>query len=285
VHPGLNTVGAVTGRMSSAGPNFQNFSKRDPRHRGLFVPEPGCVLVAIDFDQVELRVVAALAREDKMIDVILAGAEDPEHPDLYDLHQLTANEITAAGVEIDRDTGKMANFLIVYGGGGRALAEQAGLPEDLAASIVHVHHERFAAITALAKELEGNTDWVRTISYRRVPVPINPKTGQPKTYKNINSAVQSAARELLVDAWLRFALEFGHGGLVWFPVHDELILQVPESRVAAVVADAERCMTFDFLGVPITAEAVVLRDENGASRWMTAKHAAKIAEGASRAAA
>ena len=50
VHPGLNTVGAVTGRMSSAGPNFQNFSKRDPRHRGLFVPEPGCVLVAIDFD-------------------------------------------------------------------------------------------------------------------------------------------------------------------------------------------------------------------------------------------
>jgi hypothetical protein len=99
VHPVLHTLGAVTARMSSSGPNFQNFSKRDPRMRGMFLPEPDHVLLTADFDQIELRVVAALARETKMIDVILAGG---------DLHQLTADEI-----DIPRDLAKMTNFLCV----------------------------------------------------------------------------------------------------------------------------------------------------------------------------
>jgi hypothetical protein len=84
VHPVLHTIGTVTGRMSSVAPNFQNFSKKNPLLRGMFIPEPGHTLITADFDQIELRVVAALAREQKMIDTILAGG---------DLHQLTADEI------------------------------------------------------------------------------------------------------------------------------------------------------------------------------------------------
>jgi DNA polymerase-1 len=72
-------------------------------------------------------------------------------------------------------------------------------------------------------------------------------------------------------------LESRHPGVVWLPVHDELVLQVPEGREEEVMRDAEQAMRFEFRGVPITADAVVLRDEQGVSRWMTSKRAEAIA--------
>lgn len=267
VHPGLNTLGAVTGRMSSAGPNFQNFSKKDPRMRGLFLPEPGHVLITADFDQVELRVVAALARETKMIDVILAGG---------DLHQLTVDELAASGIEITRDTAKMTNFLIVYGGGGRALHEQARIPLDDAQRIVATFRERYPAINELSQAMAGYRDEIRTISHRRIPVTTNGQ-GDLRTYANINYLVQSSARDLLVDAWWRFAHEFGRGRMVWFAIHDELVLQVPEDLVDQVTDEVQKCMNFDFMGVPISASAIALIDEDGSSRWMTSKRAEQVA--------
>ena len=268
VHPSLAPNGATTtGRMSSAGPNFQNIYKRDPPARGQFVPDPGHVFVTIDFDQVELRVVAGRAREPKMIDVIHAGG---------DLHQLTVDELAAAGIEIDRDTGKMANFLIVYGGGGKALHEQAGIPLEDAYAIVRAHRDRYEQIAAWSAYLGLEKTAIRSISGRRLPVTVD-KHGNPKTYASVNYDTQSGARELLVDAWLTLDLVYGRGETVWWPIHDELVLQVPEADVDAVITDAERAMRFEFMGVPISASAVTLIDRDGRSRWMTSKLAEKIA--------
>lgn len=257
LHPVLNTVGAsATARMSSKAPNIQNFSKEDPRLRGCFVPEPGHTFVSIDFDQIELRVVAGLARERKMIDVILSGG---------DLHQLTVDEIREGGITIDRATGKMTNFLIVYGGGGRALHEQAGIPLELAKKIVWTWRDRYQAVQELTNRLSQHEDYVRTISGRRLAVK---RFGdEVASYANINYVVQSSARDLLVDAWFRFENTFGRYGMVWYPVHDELVLQVPDNILAEVCADAEEAMAMDFLGVPIRATASVLRDDQGVSRW------------------
>lgn len=272
VHPVLHPMGAsTTARMSSAGPNFQNFSKRDPRMRGVFLPRPGSVFVTIDFDQVELRVVAALAREDKMIETILAGG---------DLHQLTVDELAAVGITITRDVAKIVNFLIVYGGGAKALHEQAGIPLDLAADIIRAHRDRYTSIGAYSKYLALQRVSIRTISGRRLAVTRNRKTNDLRVHANVNYAVQSAARELLVDSWYRFDREFGRGEYVWYPIHDELVLEVPEHEVEAVIADAERCMRFEFRGVPISATAVELRDEQGVSRWMTSKRAEQIRKAA-----
>jgi DNA polymerase-1 len=268
IHPVLHPLGAsTTARMSSAGPNVQNFSKADPRMRGLFLPEPGYAFVTIDFDQVELRVVAALAREEKMIQTILEGG---------DLHQLTVDEIAAGGIEITRDIGKMTNFLIVYGGSGKALHEQAGIPMAEASEIVATWRDRYPSIKALAEYMGHFRTEIRTISNRRLPVTRNRKTGELRSHANINYLVQSSARELLVDAWLTLDRE-GYGWAVWYPIHDELVLMVPVDRVAEVVAVAERAMRFDFMGVPISATAVELKDENGVSRWMTSKLAEKYA--------
>jgi hypothetical protein len=80
---------------------------------------------------------------------------------------------------------------------------------------------------------------------------VDRKTGKPRPYANVNDLVQSSARELLEHAWKRFADEFGRGDLVWFPIHDELVLHVPDPLVGQVMAEVEQCMRFDFMGVPI----------------------------------
>lgn len=264
LHPSLNTLGAsTTARMSASNPNFQNFSKKDPRMRGLFLPEPGHILATIDFDQVELRVVAALARETKMIDTILAGGN---------LHQLTADELG-----ISKSLAKMTNFLIVYGGGAKALHEQSGIPLDEAKQIVSSFRERYPDINEFSRRLGVEMESVRTISHRRLPVGTT-KSGDSRSYANINYVVQSSARDLLVGAWRRFAIEFGCEEFVWFPIHDELVLHIPIDRADEIMELAEKCMRFDFMGVPISATAVKLIDHDGTSRWMTSDRAESIAK-------
>lgn len=268
VHPVLSTMGATsTARMSSSRPNAQNFSKVDGRMRGMFLPSPGNVFLTIDFDQVELRVAAALAGEEKMIQTILDGG---------DLHQLTVDELASVGVTITRADSKIVNFLILYGGGAGALHQQTGIPLETAEAVIAAHRQRYPAIARLGERMAAQDFYVRTISQRRLAAGRYPN-GDPKPYANLNYLIQSSARDLLVDAWYRFAVEFGHADKVWFPIHDEMALEVPRDQVLQVAADAERCFRFDFMGVPISATAELLLDEDGVtSRWMTAARAQSI---------
>jgi DNA polymerase-1 len=157
----------------------------------------------------------------------------------------------------------------------KALHDQTGIPIDEAYAIVNAWRDRYTGIQALAQYMALRRDEVRTISHRRLPVTTNRKTGDLRAYANINYLVQSSARELLVDAWQR--LDGRHAGVVWWPIHDELVLQVPTGDLDRVLPDAEEAMTLDFMGVPITATAVPLIDEHGVSRWMSGDHAEKIA--------
>jgi DNA polymerase I-like protein with 3'-5' exonuclease and polymerase domains len=119
---------------------------------------------------------------------------------------------------------------------------------------------------------------IRTISNRRLPVTVNKKTGQDRAYANINYLVQSSARELLVDAWMLLDRKFP--GVVWWPIHDELVLQAPLDLLDEVMAYAEKTMSFDFMGVPIRGDAIKLIDENGDFRWMPADVAERIRDNA-----
>jgi DNA polymerase I len=253
IRPTIHPLGATaTARMSSTGPNAQNLSTDDPRLRGMFVPDDGHVFLTCDLDQVELRMAAALAGEASMIEAIRRGD---------DLHSLTAAKIGR-----DRKLGKMTNFLIVYGGGGRALAEQAGIGLEDAQEAVASFKRGYPSITALSRRLALRTDHVRTASGRMLEVGRTP-SGSTRGYASINYAVQSSARDLLVRAWRRYAGATGRPETVWLPVHDELVLHVPEADVDELGRAAEAAMTCDFRGVPITASCRVLRDETGVSRW------------------
>jgi DNA polymerase-1 len=259
VHPVLVPNGATTtSRMSSASPNFQNFSAK---LRRIFVPDPGHVLLSVDFDQIELRVAAALAREPKMIEVIRAGG---------DLHQLTADLINRP-----RPVAKPTNFLIVYGGGAKALHELTGLPLDECARIIADWRAAYPSIDALAKYLGTERDAVYTISGRRLPVTFT-KEGDARYWANINYVIQSSARDLLVDGWHTLE-DQGHGPRIWYPIHDEFVLQAREDEAEAVLADASKAMTFDFRGVPVQASGIVLRQRDGRSTWMDGHEAEEIA--------
>lgn len=254
VHANLNSIEAVTARMSSSGPNLQNLPKKGPL-RGCFIPDPGHVLIRSDFEQVELRVGAALAGEWRMIDVIHAGG---------DLHQLTSDELN-----IPRPLAKMTNFLLAYGGGANALNRQAGIPLEQAQGIVAGYRNTYTQIQRLTRRMAGLTEGIRTISQRWVPVTLD-SAGNPRTYASVNYLIQSSARDLLVHSWKLLETRYGLADAIWLPVHDELVVQAPEDRVDEYCAALSDCMTFDFWGVPIEAEADVLVDANGVSRWMDA---------------
>jgi DNA polymerase-1 len=256
VHPTIHTLGARTGRMSVSGPAMQTFSKADPTLRSLFLPEDGETLIACDFAQIELRVVAAFARERKMIEVIESGG---------DLHQLTADE-----VGITRQIAKKTNFLIVYGGGAPALSAQTGIPRKEAEAAIAGFKRAYPAIERLGRRV-GHDDEVRNIAHRRIP-------GDGRNYANINYLVQSSARELLTHAWYRFAVQYGHADRVWMPIHDELVVAAPWDRVPEVCRDLEAAMSMTFFGVPVEAEAIPLIDRDGVSRWMTGDHAKEVAQ-------
>lgn len=260
VHPNLSTVGTVTSRMACSAPNMQNFAKTDYVMRGLFVPEDGHVLISSDFSQVELRVVAALSQEQSMIDTILGGG---------DLHQLTADLLG-----VSRQEAKTINFLIVYGGGSKPLAEGLKFKRSLAEckQIIRDYWAKYPAISGLNNVLKEQSG-VRLISGRWVP------GSQGRGYALMNYLIQGSARELLVAAARRFSRgdEFRER-MFWMFIHDEHVLQVPIEIAEQIRAEISESMSFDFYGVPITAEADILLDEHGQSRWMSGDRAVQIRE-------
>lgn len=249
VHTSLNTLEAVTARMSSSGPNMQNFAADT---RPVFVARPGYRFVTCDFAQVELRVAAGLSQEEVMIQAILDGK---------DLHTVTAELIN-----VPRPIGKMANFLIVFGGGGRALASQAGIDLGLAQQTVADWWAAYPRLKEYNAAMKCITTEIRTFSQRRIPVPRD-EYGNPRAYANINYMIQSSARDLIVEAWWRFAQNPGMAEWVWMPIHDEMVLEVPVDRVTDAMEAIQESMHKEFFGVPITATAEVLLDEDGVSRW------------------
>lgn len=261
LHPTVDSLGAITARMTASEPNVQNFSKEQWRIRTVLLPDEGHVLIGADFDQIELRVAAALSQEPDLLRTIREGG---------DLHQLTADKTGTS-----RQVAKRVNFLLLYGGGARPLAKATGIDEEEARRVVTEYWDGYRRIAAYRRELESLGTELRTVTYRRIPAGTDSR-GEPATYKFLNYMIQSSSRDILVMALYRL-WRAGYGDALFVPIHDEIILQVPEDDVDRALKVLEESMTMEFLGVPITASAVVLRDEDGVSRWMTCDAAERIA--------
>lgn len=264
LHPTIDSLGAITARMTAATPNIQNYNKEDPTMRATLLPDEGYVLIGADFDTVELRVMAALTGEQAFLDTIHAGG---------DLHQLTADKLG-----VTRTVAKRVNFLQVYGGGAAELAKQTGLTLSDAEAATQGFRDAYGEIRSFSKSM-NYMDEIRTETFRRIPVTQYTRKGndraEPAYFRFLNYKIQSCARDLLVLALHRLA-EVGMAEMLWVPIHDELILAVPEDRVEECMAKLQEAMRMNFLGVPITATAVALIDEDGVSRWMTCDRAEKI---------
>jgi len=243
IHTSYSQTTAATGRLSSTDPNMQNIPVRTPegrRIRQAFVAPPGRVLIAADYSQVELRILAHLCGgKGGFADAFAAGA---------DVHAETAAGLfEIPPEEIDRQQrtiAKAVNFGIVYGQSAFGLAQQLRIPRGDANRYIKRFKERFPEIEEyrqriLAKAAE--TGYVETLLGRKRPVPdlasgnFNARAAAERVA--INTPVQGSAADLIKKAMLtvdaRLNKEFS-GQLMLLQVHDELLLEVDEDQTDAV---------------------------------------------------
>lgn len=239
VHASINSLQARTARMSITGAiAAQTLPSKSGYVRHCFLAEPGHVTVGIDFKNQELRVAAALSKDKRMLE---AFANDE------DLHQITAD---TAGVI--RDIGKMANFLVAYGGGAKALADQAGIPLEQAKKVIEGLNKIYPGISKFSdsKSREAKRyGGIYTLTGRWLIV------DKGHEYAAINFAIQSASRDITVAAALALD-EAGFTPYIRLLVHDEAIFSFPEDRAEEMAKQAAEIMNFNKMGlyVPVDIE-------------------------------
>lgn len=238
VHTSYSLVGAQTGRLSSTDPNLMNIPIRTELGRQIrdaFVAEPGNVLLAADYSQIELRLAAHMADVPSLKDAFAAGE---------DIHARTAMEMFG---EVNRDTrgrAKTINFAILYGISRWGLGGRLGVSSDEAQAMIDRYFERFPGIR---NYIHGTLETVRSLGYsqtlfgRKTWFPRinsqNPNERAGSERAAINAPIQGTAADIIKRAMVRMGPALTAAGLdrvqMLLQVHDELVFELPEGDVAA----------------------------------------------------
>jgi DNA polymerase-1 len=269
IHTSYHQAVAATGRLSSSDPNLQNIPIRTPegrRIRQAFIAPPGHLLVAADYSQIELRIMAHLSGDASLLQ---AFAED------RDVHQATAAEVfgapLAAVTADQRRAAKAINFGLIYGMSAFGLARQLGIGRSEAQKYVDLYFERYPGVKRYmdeTKQKAREAGFVETLFGRRLYLPEilsrNQALRQYAERSAINAPMQGTAADIIkramiaVDAWLAAAQISAR---LIMQVHDELILEVPETRVDEVVGQLRRHMAGAAeLAVPLKVDVGVGRN-------------------------
>ncbi len=266
VHTSYNQAVAITGRLASSDPNLQNIPVRTSegrRIREAFIAPNGNVIVSADYSQIELRIMAHLSQDSGMLQAF-ANNED--------IHRATAAEIF--GVEREavdseqRRYAKVINFGLIYGMSSFGLAKNLGIERSAAASYIERYFARYPGVRAYmdnTRALAKQQGYVETYFGRRLWVPeINSANGMRRAGAEraaINAPMQGTAADLIklamiaVQGWL--TQEKLQTKLI-MQVHDELVLEVPETELAMVKAKLPELMqNVAKLDVPLLAEVGV----------------------------
>jgi DNA polymerase I len=251
IHTSYHQAVAQTGRLSSSDPNLQNIPIRRPegrRIRQAFIAPPGHLLMAADYSQIELRIMAHLSGDEGLL---AAFAED------RDVHQATAAEVFGvplAQVSADqRRAAKTINFGLIYGMSPFGLARQLGIERGAAQSYVERYFQRYPGVRRFMDDTRRQareSGFVETVYGRRLYLPdIRSGNNQTRQYAErsaINAPMQGTAADIIkramiaVDAWC--AREDMPARLI-MQVHDELVLEVRSDCLERVAAAVEERMT------------------------------------------
>ncbi len=239
IHTSYNQTVASTGRLSSSEPNLQNIPARGPwgaRFRRAFIPDKGHLLLAADYSQIELRVLAHLSKDPKLIATFL---ED------RDVHEETARLVFGENAgEETRRRAKIINFSIVYGTSAFSLAKELGTSVAEAQKFIDRYFGELPGVKAyLDKVVEEARErgYSETIFGRKRQVPElrMPDRNLQQAGRRIalNNPIQGSAADLIKEAMLRAAREIEARGLrtrMILQVHDELVFEVPERERSEV---------------------------------------------------
>ncbi|HMS63161.1 MAG TPA: DNA polymerase I [Solirubrobacteraceae bacterium] len=250
IHTTFVQAVASTGRLSSTNPNLQNVPVRTPlgrEIRGCFEAAPGNLLLAADYSQVELRVLAHVADEPVLKEIFIRGE---------DVHTATAREVfQVAEADIDpgmRSKAKMINYGIVYGLTDYGLADRLNIPREEAKEFIDAYLARFDRVHAfMTATIEQATDqgFVTTLFGRRRTIPeLRARNFQVRSLGErlaVNTVVQGTAADVLKLAMIGAARALAAEGLTTrqiLTIHDELLFEGPPEEMDAVRALAEREM-------------------------------------------
>ncbi|MBT8079442.1 MAG: DNA polymerase I [Gammaproteobacteria bacterium] len=242
IHTSYHQAVAATGRLSSTDPNLQNIPIRTPegrRIRQAFVAPKGYVLLAADYSQIELRIMAHLSGDQGLLKAFA---------DERDVHQATAAEVF--GVDPDdvsadhRRSAKAINFGLMYGMSAFGLARQLGISRGEAQEYVDLYFERYPGVKAYMDNIREHAreqGYVETVFGRRLYLPeINDRNAQRRQYAErsaINAPMQGTAADIIkkamisVHGWLE---DSGTDARMIMQVHDELVLEVRKKLLDGV---------------------------------------------------
>ena len=251
LHTSYHQAVAATGRLSSSDPNLQNIPVRNDegrRIRRAFVPEPGWRMLAADYSQIELRIMAHLSGDQGLLDAFAAGA---------DIHRATAAEVFGADSpdavsSEQRRSAKAINFGLIYGMSAFGLARQLGIERAAAQQYVDRYFQRYPGVRAFmedTREQARKQGYVETLFGRRLYLPdINARNQQVRAGAErtaINAPMQGTAADIIkramlaIDAWIR---DGQPSVRMLMQVHDELVFEVDAPMVEAAVSKIRRLM-------------------------------------------
>jgi DNA polymerase I len=272
LHTRFNQTATATGRLSSSDPNLQNIPVRTPlgqRIRRAFIAEEGWLLVALDYSQIELRVLAHLSGDENLIRVFQEGR---------DIHTETASWMFGVPREavdpLMRRAAKTINFGVLYGMSAHRLSQELAIPYEEAQAFIGRYFQSFPKVRAwIEKTLEEGRrrGYVETLFGRRRYVP--DLEARVKSVREaaermaFNMPVQGTAADLMKLAMVKlFPWLEEMGARMLLQVHDELVLEAPKERAEAVARLAKEVMEGVYpLAVPLEVEVGIGED------WLSAK--------------
>jgi DNA polymerase-1 len=263
VHTSYHQAVAATGRLSSANPNLQNIPIRSAAGRKIrqaFIAPEGYQIVAADYSQIELRIMAHLSADKGLLDAFAQGV---------DIHKATAAEVFSVSLEqvtVDlRRSAKAINFGLIYGMSAFGLAKQLGITRGQAQEYIDLYFSRYTGVARYmeeTRELAKQQGYVETLLGRRLYLPeINAKNAQRRQYAErtaINAPMQGTAADIIkkamiaMDQWL--SSENAETKMI-MQVHDELVFEIEKTKVAACSAKIRQLMCHAIkLDVPLIVD-------------------------------
>jgi DNA polymerase-1 len=273
VHTSFSLAATTTGRLSSSDPNLQNIPIRTEEGRKIrdaFVAETGHVLVAADYSQIELRILAHVAELETMKQAFADGV---------DIHALTASEmfdvpLSEMTPEIRRNA-KAINFGIIYGISAFGLAKNIGISRTEAGDYIKRYFEKFPGIKAYMEDTKAQAredGYVKTIFGRKCHIKgIRDRNQMMRAFAErqaINAPIQGAAADIMRRAMIKMpnAISSVDGARMLLQVHDELVFEVPEASASNLIDVVKPTMEKAALpAVNISVPLVV--DANAAKNW------------------
>jgi DNA polymerase I len=266
IHSSYHQAVAATGRLSSSDPNLQNIPVRHSegrRIRQAFVAPPGRRIVAADYSQIELRIMAHLSGDVGLTAAFAAN---------MDIHRATAAEVFGCALDEvsddQRRSAKAINFGLIYGMSAFGLGRQLGISRTLAQDYIDRYFDRYPGVRAYmdrTRLLARDQGFVETVFGRRLYLPEintrNPQRRQAAERTAINAPMQGTAADVIkramitVDAWLQgSALD----AIMIMQVHDELVFEVAADQVDVLVAGVRaRMQQAAELSVPLLVDTGV----------------------------